>query len=68
MISVSLGILNLLPVPLLDGGHLLYYLLEMLRGRPLPESFMVIGQKVGLLFVLCLTALALTNDFVRLLE
>lgn len=68
MISVSLGILNLLPVPLLDGGHLLYYLLEMLRGRPLPESFMVMGQKVGLLFVLCLTALALTNDFVRLLE
>lgn len=68
MISVSLGLFNLLPVPLLDGGHLLYYLLEMIRGRPLPESVMEIGQKVGLFFVLGLTALALTNDFVRLLE
>ena len=68
MISVSLGILNLLPVPLLDGGHLLYYLLELLRGRPLPDSVMMMGQKVGLLFVLFLTILALTNDFIRLIE
>ncbi len=68
MISVSLGILNLLPIPMLDGGHLLYYLVEMIRGRPLPENWMAIGQKIGLFIVLALGALALTNDFVRLLQ
>lgn len=68
MISVSLGLLNLLPIPLLDGGHLLYYLLEIVRGRPLPESVMQAGQKVGLLIVLALGALALSNDFVRLIQ
>ena len=68
MISVSLGLLNLLPIPLLDGGHLLYYLLEIVRGRPLPESVMMAGQKVGLLIVLALGALALSNDFVRLIQ
>ena len=68
MISVSLGLLNLLPIPLLDGGHLLYYSLEILRGRPLPESVMLAGQKIGLFIVLLLGALALSNDFLRLLE
>ena len=68
MISVSLGLLNLLPIPLLDGGHLLYYSLEILRGRPLPESVMLAGQKIGLCIVLLLGALALSNDFLRLLE
>ena len=68
MISVSLGLLNLLPIPLLDGGHLLYYLVEILRGRPLPEWAMQAGQKVGLLIVLALGALALSNDFIRLIQ
>ena len=68
MISVSLGLLNLLPIPLLDGGHLLYYLVEILRGRPLPEWVMQAGQKVGLLIVLALGALALSNDFIRLIQ
>ena len=68
MISVSLGLLNLLPIPLLDGGHLLYYSLEILRGRPLPESVMLAGQKIGLFIVLALGVLALSNDFLRLLE
>ena len=68
MISVSLGILNLLPIPMLDGGHLLYYLVEIVCGRPLPDEWMAIGQKIGLFIVLALGALALTNDFVRLLQ
>ena len=68
MISVSLGFLNLLPIPMLDGGHLLYYLVEIIRGRPLPDNWMVIGQKIGLFIVLALGVLALTNDFVRLLQ
>ena len=68
MISVSLGLLNLLPIPLLDGGHLLYYLMEILRGRPLPETVMQAGQKVGLLIVVALGVLALSNDFIRLIQ
>ena len=68
MISVSLGLLNLLPIPLLDGGHLLYYFIEILRGRPLSDRVMLIGQKVGLFIVLALGALALSNDFVRLIQ
>lgn len=68
MISVSLGLLNLLPIPLLDGGHLLYYLMEILRGRPLPETVMQVGQKVGLLIVVALGVLALSNDFIRLIQ
>jgi regulator of sigma E protease len=68
MISVSLGLLNLLPIPLLDGGHLLYYLIEIFRGRPLSERVIQIGQKAGLFIVLALGALALSNDFVRLIQ
>ena len=53
---------------MLDGGHLLYYLVEIIRGRPLPDNWMEIGQKIGLFIVLALGALALSNDFVRLLQ
>lgn len=67
MISVSLGILNLLPIPVLDGGHLLYYCVEIIRGRPLPRQWMEKGYKVGLFIVLAIFALAMTNDFLRLL-
>src|SRR3990167_1618436 len=48
LISVSLGVLNLLPIPLLDGGHLLYYVVELIKGRPLPEQAWEIGQKIGI--------------------
>lgn len=68
MISVSLGLLNLLPIPLLDGGHLLYYVIEILRGRPLSDRIIQMGQKAGLFIVLALGALALSNDFVRLIQ
>lgn len=67
LVSISLAILNLLPIPVLDGGHLLYYLAELIRGSPLPEQYMVIGQKVGLALLLMLMAFAFYNDLTRLI-
>ncbi|MDO8825717.1 RIP metalloprotease RseP [Methylophaga sp.] len=67
MISISLGILNLLPVPVLDGGHLLMYFFEWVRGKPLPESVQIQGQKIGLFLILLLMVFAFTNDIVRLI-
>jgi regulator of sigma E protease len=66
IVSISLGVLNLLPVPLLDGGHLMYYVAEVLIGRPVSEMAMEIGQRVGLAILLALMAFALYNDFSRL--
>jgi RIP metalloprotease RseP len=66
LISVSIGILNLLPVPMLDGGHLLYYAMEAVRGRPLPESWLVTGQRIGLGLLAALMSLAFFNDLTRL--
>lgn len=67
LISVSLGVLNLLPVPVLDGGHLVYYGLEAIKGRPLSERFMQVSQKAGLVAVMGLMAVALFNDLSRLI-
>ncbi len=67
LISISLGVLNLLPIPVLDGGHLLYYLIELVSGRPLSERAEMFGQRVGLAIIFALMALALFNDFSRLL-
>ncbi len=67
LISVSLGILNLLPVPVLDGGHLLYYLLEVLRGKPISVRALEFAQKIGLSILVSAMALALYNDVNRLL-
>ncbi len=66
LISVSLGVLNLLPVPVLDGGHLLYYCVEFLTGKPVPESWQAVLQKIGIACILLLTSLALYNDLSRL--
>jgi regulator of sigma E protease len=66
LVSVSLGVLNLLPVPLLDGGHLLYYLAEFLTGRPVPEHIQEIGQKIGMGLLGLLMFFALYNDLSRL--
>ncbi|MFP3889305.1 RIP metalloprotease RseP [uncultured Ralstonia sp.] len=66
LISVSLGVLNLLPVPVLDGGHLLYYCVEFLTGKPVPESWQAVLQKIGIACILLLTSLALFNDLSRL--
>ncbi len=66
LLSVSLGVLNLLPIPVLDGGHLMYYLLELLAGRPVPEKVQIIGYQLGLFVILGVMMLALYNDFTRL--
>ncbi|MFZ3194198.1 MAG: RIP metalloprotease RseP [Moraxellaceae bacterium] len=66
LMSVSLGILNLLPIPMLDGGHLVYYLIEAIRGRPVSEHVQLIGLKVGMLLLGMLMFVALFNDFSRL--
>lgn len=67
LVSVSLGVLNLLPVPLLDGGHLMYYVAEVLTGRPVSERTMEIGSRVGMMLLLLLMSFALFNDLQRLL-
>lgn len=67
LVSVSLGVLNLLPVPLLDGGHLVYYTIELIKGSPLSEQVMAMGQRVGLTFLVLLMGLAFYNDFARLI-
>ena len=66
LLSVSLGVLNLLPIPVLDGGHILFYLVEAVRGRPLSERSQVIGFKIGLSLVVMLMAVAFYNDIMRL--
>ena len=67
IVSISLGVLNLLPIPLLDGGHLVYYVIEFISGRPVSDSIQITGQQIGLFLLLGLMGLALYNDFVRLL-
>ena len=66
LISISLAVLNLLPVPMLDGGHLLYYAVEALIGRPIPERIQYLGLQVGLVFLVGIMLLAFYNDLLRL--
>lgn len=66
LVSVSLGVLNLLPIPLLDGGHLVYYFAEIVKGSPVSERAMEIGQRFGLALLLVLTLFAFYNDINRL--
>ena len=68
LISVSLFVLNLLPIPLLDGGHLMYYTIEIFKGSPVSERLMEIGQKLGLSLLLGLMAFAFYNDINRLIS
>jgi regulator of sigma E protease len=67
LVSISLGVINLLPIPMLDGGHLMYYLAEIIRGKPVSEKVMEIGFKFGLIVVAVSMVLALYNDINRLL-
>ena len=68
LISISLGVLNLLPIPLLDGGHLMYYTIEIFKGSPVSDRIMEIGQKLGLSLLLILMAFAFYNDINRLIS
>ncbi len=67
IISVSLGVLNLLPIPMLDGGHLLYYIIELLTGKPVPERIEALGFRIGIALVGSMTVLAIYNDITRLM-
>jgi regulator of sigma E protease len=66
LISISLGVLNLLPIPPLDGGHLMYYLFEVLKGSPASDRALELGQRVGIALLLVLMAFAFYNDLTRL--
>ena len=68
LVSVSLGVLNLLPIPLLDGGHLMYYVAEVFTGRPVSERTMEIGGRIGMFLLALLMAFALFNDLQRLIN
>ena len=67
LISIGLGLLNLLPIPLLDGGHLFFYIIEIIKGSPVNESVQQVFAKFGLFVILSLTFVALYNDLIRLL-
>ena len=67
LVSVSLGVMNLLPLPILDGGHLMYYMVEVLKGSPVSMQAMEVGQRVGIAALVLLMGLALYNDILRLL-
>jgi regulator of sigma E protease len=68
LVSISLGVLNLLPIPILDGGHLLYYVVEIIKREPLSDRIMEIGQQIGLALLLMLMAFAFYNDINRLIS
>ena len=67
LISISIGVLNLLPIPVLDGGHLMYYMVEILTGKAVPESVMVVGQKIGFSMLGFMMVIAFYNDINRLI-
>jgi len=68
LISISLGVLNLLPIPLLDGGHLLYYVAELVKGSPVSEQAWEFGQKIGIALLGTLMVFAVYNDINRLVS
>ena len=67
VLSVNLGLINLFPIPVLDGGHLLYYLVELIKGSPVSEQAMIVGQYIGLALLFTLMGLAFYNDIHRML-
>jgi Predicted membrane-associated Zn-dependent proteases 1 len=67
-VSISLGVLNLLPIPVLDGGHLLFFAIEAVKGSPVSEKFQIALQQVGILLLLSLMVLALFLDLERLFQ
>jgi regulator of sigma E protease len=67
LMSISLGVLNLLPVPVLDGGHIMYYLVEAVTGRPVSQRLLEVGQRVGIAVLATLMLVAFYNDIQRLI-
>ena len=67
LVSISIGVLNLLPIPVLDGGHLMYYMVEIFKGSPVSENIMLVGQKIGFVILGLLMTIAIFNDVTRLL-
>ena len=67
LISISLGVLNLLPIPLLDGGHLMYYIFEIFKGSPISDKAMAVGQNIGMALLFMLMVFALYNDITHLI-
>ena len=65
MFSIMLGVMNLLPVPVLDGGHLMYYIIEVIKGSPVSDRIQIMGYKVGLALVMSLMVVATYNDIAR---
>jgi regulator of sigma E protease len=68
IVSLSLGVINLLPIPMLDGGHLLFFLIEMVKGSPVSDMVQEVGLKIGVTLLVMLMSVALYNDFSRLLN
>jgi regulator of sigma E protease len=68
IISISLGVLNLLPIPMLDGGHLFYYIVEIIKGSPVSEAVESFGQRIGLALLMMLMTIAIYNDILRLVD
>lgn len=66
LLSISLGVINLLPIPVLDGGHLLYYFIEVIARRPVPERVQVLGLQMGMFLIMSIMILAVYNDLARL--
>jgi len=66
LLSISLGVINLLPVPVLDGGHFLYFLIELIRGKPVPDKVQEMGLQLGMVIIIGLMGLVFFNDFARL--
>jgi regulator of sigma E protease len=67
-VSISLGVLNLLPIPVLDGGQIVYQTVELLKGSPMSERSQLVGQQVGILALLLLMSFAFYNDIARILS
>jgi regulator of sigma E protease len=67
LVSISIGVLNLLPIPILDGGHFMYYMVEFFTGKPVSEAVINVGQRVGFFILGWMMVLALYNDMNRLI-
>ena len=66
LLSVFLAVFNLLPIPVLDSGHLFYYFIEVIKGKPVSDKVQMLGYQVGLFLVISLSVMAIYNDIMRL--